>query len=560
MTPCQKEENDMHHSYFRRLLFKPIMILITLAILISACNTETPLLKERDVITSGDANGFLIVDCLLPGQVRKLGREFTTLTARRPIKTPAANCEYRGGEYVAYDRANYATALKVWLAAAEEGDPKAQTYVGEAYQKGLGIPPNYEKAAEWYKKAAAQGYASAQMNLGFLYEKGLGVKQDSAMAAKLYHQAAGLPDISTTPNSIASLREQLRQTQEQLRKAQAELEAERARIAMLERENQQQHSELKAEAEKAKAHLAELKEEVARLRLDREKTEKKLTKKQKDCRASVLRYDECEESQEEGTKELPLGNYHALIIGNNKYQYWPKLITAVNDAKAVDELLRQRYGYKTTVLLNATRYQILETLNELRKRLTEKDNLLIYYAGHGEFDKVNQRGQWVPVDASEESTTNWIPNIQITDILNTMSSKHILVVADSCYSGAMTRSSFTRLAAGMTPEKRFKWIKTMLERKSRTALSSGGIKPVLDSGGGGHSMFARAFIDTLEKNNEIMEAYKLYQQVATLVSDAAAAIGFEQVPEYAPIKYAKHEAGEFFFVPKGAATKIAALK
>jgi len=248
-----------------------------------------------------------------------------------------------------------------------------------------------------------------------------------------------------------------------------------------------------------------------------------------------------------------------LIIGNNQYQHLSKLKTAVNDAKVVDELLRTRYGYKTTVLLNANRYQILNALNQLRQRLTEKDNLLIYYGGHGELDEVNQRGHWLAVDAEPDSTANWISNITITDILNTMSSKHILVVSDSCYSGTMTRSSLTRLEAGMTPEKHLKWIKKMLKKQSRTALTSGGIKPVLDTGGGQHSIFAKAFIDTLENNTEIMAAYKVYRQVAALVNDAAAATRFDQVPEYAPIRYAKHEAGEFFFVPKGASTKIAVL-
>jgi len=516
---------------------------------IFACNTNTPLVKEEQVITSGDANGFLIVDCLLPGQVRKIGRNFTTLTARRPIKTPTANCEYRGGEYVAYDRANYATALKVWLVAAEEGDPKAQTYVGEAFQKGLGISPNYEKAAEWYKKAAAQGYASAQMNLGYLYENGLGVKQNSTKAAQLYRQAAGLTEIDFSPSSpeLASLREELRKTQAQLHQTQAELEKSQKKL----------EGSSDAEAKALRIQLARLKEQVAGLRLERDKKEQKLTKVQQDieCRGSAIR--PCGPSKKVTQAKLPLGQYHALIIGNNLYQHIATLKTAVNDAKAVDELLRQTYGYKTTVLLNANRYQILEALNQLRKTLTEKDNLLIYYAGHGELDKINQRGHWLPVDAREDSTSNWISNIQITDILNTMNSKHILIVADSCYSGAMTRSSLTRLEAGMTAEKRLKWIKTMLKRKSRTALTSGGLKPVLDSGGGGHSMFAKAFIDTLENNNEIMEAYKLYQQVAALVSDAASVFGFEQVPEYAPLKYAKHEAGEFFFVPKSVASKVA---
>ncbi len=56
-------------------------------------------------------NKLLIVDCLLPGQVRRLGTTVTYLTARRAVKTAAGDCEIRGGEYVESDRSNYASAL-----------------------------------------------------------------------------------------------------------------------------------------------------------------------------------------------------------------------------------------------------------------------------------------------------------------------------------------------------------------------------------------------------------------------------------------------------------------
>src|SRR5215831_7268388 len=125
----------------------------------------------------GRAEALFVVDCLLPGQVRKLG-QMTFLTARRPIKTSAQDCEIKGGEYVAYDRADYRTALNVWLPQAQEGDKKAQTYVGEIFEKGLGVQPDYALAVEWYRKAAEQGYTRAQINLGYLYEKGLGVPKD----------------------------------------------------------------------------------------------------------------------------------------------------------------------------------------------------------------------------------------------------------------------------------------------------------------------------------------------------------------------------------------------
>ncbi|MFZ2172010.1 MAG: peptidase C14 caspase catalytic subunit p20, partial [Methylococcaceae bacterium] len=76
----------------------------------------------------GDADKLYIVDCLLPGQIRKLGRNMTFLTARLPIKATAVECEIRGGEYTAYDRANYATSLNIWLPKAQSGNPEAQAY------------------------------------------------------------------------------------------------------------------------------------------------------------------------------------------------------------------------------------------------------------------------------------------------------------------------------------------------------------------------------------------------------------------------------------------------
>ena len=50
----------------------------------------------------------------------------TYVSGKRPLRTTEADCEVRGGEYVAYDRADYASALNVWLEKAKEGDAVAQ--------------------------------------------------------------------------------------------------------------------------------------------------------------------------------------------------------------------------------------------------------------------------------------------------------------------------------------------------------------------------------------------------------------------------------------------------
>lgn len=244
-----------------------------------------------------------------------------------------------------------------------------------------------------------------------------------------------------------------------------------------------------------------------------------------------------------------LGNYYALVFGNNDYARLPKLDTAVSDAKAIAALLKKKYGFDTTTVLNADRYAIISNLSRFRERLTENDNLLIYYAGHGELDKINQRGHWLPIDAELNNTANWISNIDVTDILNVMSARHILVVADSCYSGALTRASRADLRAGMSSEARVNWVRTMAKKRSRTALTSGGLAPVMDTGTGDHSVFAKALLEVLEENNDFMEGARLYQEVATRVAFAATRFEVEQLPDYAPIKYAGHDTGDFIFAP-----------
>ena len=250
-----------------------------------------------------------------------------------------------------------------------------------------------------------------------------------------------------------------------------------------------------------------------------------------------------------GKPSIAFGTYHALVIGNTIYAHWPSLHTPEQDARDVAEVLSKKYGFKTKVLFNATRFDVLQALNELRKTLTENDNLLVYYAGHGHWEKQIQRGYWVPVDSDTDSDVNWISTVAITDVLSAMSARHVLIVADSCYSGALTRSALAKLEAGMSNEARDHWLKSTAEKRSRTVLSSGGLQPVLDDGGGNHSVFAKAFLDVLASNAEILDGQRLGLEVAARVSYAASNVRVEQDPQYAPIRYAGHEAGDFLFVP-----------
>jgi len=668
-----------------------LMQLVSLALLAGCSAVPESGERSNDISRTeqtGDADKLYIVDCLLPGQIRRLGSMTTFLTARRPIKTTAVDCEIRGGEYVAYDRSNYATSLNIWLPKAQAGDPEAQTYTGEIYEKGLGVQPDYKTAAGWYRKASAQGNSRAQINLGNLYEKGLGVEKNPSIAMEWYRKASGLEkkglpytapiatssdnelvaEIQQLKHELDNSRSQSKALAEQLSNTQRLLKETQEKQNLFQNERDQTKSSLEDAQTKGNAtesirlekildkkdnELAVLQQQVSELNsqyqlkvnnltLNLEETEKRakqisdqlksqqtatsdvqlklvnaevklagtekklLEAQQMYSKVNADRFSQTSHvntgqdiqikleqsqaliSQLQGEKQklqqeidkihslsarsiphasgegdsstdgpfvinIDFGNYYALIIGNQKYEKIPSLDTPIADARDVDKVLREKYDFNSTLLIDANRYQILTALNYLREKLTENDNLLIYYAGHGVLDKVNKRGHWLPVDAELNSDANWISTVSITDILNAMSPRHILVVSDSCYSAALTRAAIPRLDAGMSREKKTEWVKTLLKTKSRTALTSGGLKPVLDGGGDGqHSVFANAFIKELQNNNNFMEGQELYRNVSADVVVATQRKGNEQaqVPEYAPIDHAGHEGGEFFFRPK----------
>ena len=74
--------------------------------------------------------------------------------------------------------------------AAEQGDVKAQFYLGFMYAQGDGVPEDDAEAVRWYQMAAEQGFVNAQYNLGIMYDQGDGVPEDDAEAVRWFQMAA----------------------------------------------------------------------------------------------------------------------------------------------------------------------------------------------------------------------------------------------------------------------------------------------------------------------------------------------------------------------------------
>ena len=238
--------------------------------------------------------------------------------------------------------------------------------------------------------------------------------------------------------------------------------------------------------------------------------------------------------------KIDFGNYHALVIGIDEYKYLPKLQMAVNDAKAVARVLKDSYGFKVTLLLNANHGEIIDAFDEFQETLTDKDNLLIYYAGHGWLNEEVDRGYWLPANAKPKRRRSWVSNVTITDTLKGLSAKHVMVVADSCYSGTLVRTA----NAGDRKRTGDYW-KEMASKWARVAITSGGLEPVADKGGGDNSPFAKAFLDTLGDNKAVMDGTTLFSKMRRPVM-----VNAEQTPQYSDVRNAGHDGGDFLFVRK----------
>ena len=753
----------------KRLVLLPLFILLGCQ---SNIANEPDYVMATEGYSKEQTDKLFVVDCLLPPQLRRLGSQMTYLTARRPIQTTAGDCEIRGGEYIAYDRANYASSLNVWLPQAKSGSAKAQVIIGEIFENGLGSTlVDMASAAQWYRKSAEQGNSRAQINLGHLYEKGLGVEKNLPEALNWYRKASGLDgsDLAFESVTIAAVsathKQEMADLMERLNRSRNEAkllrqsfnkmkrkfaqqdkalintknalesskrrlseerdkkEADQQLIQRMEKDlqnkqenynsraseltalqdtinksaqdslsayytqidNLQQQLKLKKteystintqitkdmqqvkvvatttqeklaierlrqKIELSKAALLKTGKRIKSLKNDLAENQKTVSRLEKEGRTtfaqsgieiiepsmfltrgtpsyqlrsiqrskkivgkivrvkdllsltingksiqsdkkgvfqqrvdingalnpveiianykrgkpSKLTFNLLAKGAESAVqnetlisrpsstvyKSVNFGRFYALVIGNKDYTQLPALKTSENDAREVADVLRQQYGYKTTLLINANRHQVMTAFNDLRKVLTEEDNLLIYYAGHGEIDKGDQSAYWLPTDAERDNTANWLSSHSITQYLSVLEARHILVVADSCYSGAMTTGSIAALPEQMADTKRKKWLQFMVKRKARTVMTSGGEKPVLDSGGGQHSVFAKAFIDVLKKNKGLMEDYELFRAVSGQVEKSASSIGFEQSPQYSAMLHAGHEGSPFFFVPQ----------
>ncbi|MDD5771894.1 MAG: caspase family protein [bacterium] len=243
----------------------------------------------------------------------------------------------------------------------------------------------------------------------------------------------------------------------------------------------------------------------------------------------------------------PFGQSWAVVVGIDDYQKVGKLKYAVNDAKAVKQMLQDKYGFAEDHIFTlydnkATKSGILQMLgDELPYKIGERDRLLVYFAGHGESSLDN--GYLIPVDFRQgEYRSSAISMTELKDILKDIKAKHIYMVLDACYSGMF----FTTRAAAVKDDHP-RYLQEITKRKARQALTAGGKEPVSDGGYKNHSAFTGTFLEALStgiadyNGDGIITASEINAYIQPKVAEIA-----EQTPEFGSLPGS--EGGEFVFI------------
>jgi hypothetical protein len=231
------------------------------------------------------------------------------------------------------------------------------------------------------------------------------------------------------------------------------------------------------------------------------------------------------------------GRYFALLIGVNEYSdpNLPNLDYPVSDAENLYNVLVTDYLFdegNIVLLKNAKRADINIALDNLAKKVTPEDNLLIFYAGHGWWDQVSDIGYWLPSDANKSYKTEWFRNSTLCDYIREINSKHTLLITDACFGGSIFKNRSISMEAT-------KAIQMLYELPSRKAMTSGTLTEVPD-----RSSFVKFLIERLHENKEkCLSSEQLFSSFRIAVINNS-----DVIPQYGEIKNVGDQGGDFIFI------------
>ena len=239
--------------------------------------------------------------------------------------------------------------------------------------------------------------------------------------------------------------------------------------------------------------------------------------------------------------DVIIGKYYALLIGNSDYKHLEPLTSPKHDVTELAKVLEDKYNFHVIKAIDATRDEIFSKFEELARKTTDKDYVLIYYSGHGK--RVNNNSYWIPVNASLNSRSSWVGIKEIENfyvpsghIPPDIKAHHLAVVADSCYFAVKGKgiSSFS--------DNENSHFKTLLKSRTRIVMSSGSAQRVEDNKQGSrHSTFANVILTELKNNTKYIRLRKIFDTVEVALSG-------KQIANYETMREWGDMGGDLVFV------------
>ena len=255
------------------------------------------------------------------------------------------------------------------------------------------------------------------------------------------------------------------------------------------------------------------------------------------------------------TGEVSLYNKSfAVIIGIDQYQNLPadrQLKNAVSDAKGVEEVLTKNYHFDKIIHLynqDATKDRIMEVLTEtLPAQMGDQDSLFLFWAGHGDQEKVQGKeiGYLVPYDGEVGKIRKNLTMAELRDtVSDKLPAKHVFYVMDACYGGLLASTR----AVDKQSRRDLAYLKEITKESVRQVLTAGGKgEEVLDGGYKGHSVFTGRLVEALEASGDFITANEIQAILKEKVFGDSKTFGHgkTQTPSFGTLS----GSGDYVFVP-----------
>ena len=178
---------------------------------------------------------------------------------------------------------------------------------------------------------------------------------------------------------------------------------------------------------------------------------------------------------------INVGKQWAVFIAIDRYQEWGPLNNPVRDAREIRDILTKHYYIDEIRELydrDATNNGIRQLLVGLRNQVGRSDSVFVFFAGHGHTDHDTNTSFWIPADGQQlgRGQANWLPNIQIRNMLTQLPARHVFLAVDSCFSG-----DILDINRGARPNIDSDYYRRAYAKISRQVMTSGSSESVPDT-------------------------------------------------------------------------------